>query len=36
MSGGLVAIVAGLISTIMCFFLIPLLTGLMQKKMKDD
>jgi malonate transporter MadL subunit len=36
MSGGLVAIIAGLLSTLMCFFLIPILTGLMQKKMKND
>ena len=36
MSGGLVAIFAGIISTTMCFFLIPILTGVMQKKMKND
>lgn len=36
MSGGMVAIVAGIISTTMCFLLIPILTRLMQKKIKND
>jgi hypothetical protein len=31
LSGGLVAVVAGAVSTSLCFFLIPLLKGLMKK-----